>query len=324
MNINTLSFSDFKELPLVIEGESKEVRYLGNGLVAIRFKPTVYSFTENRCAVVEGSHKSRMEASKIFAEVLQEAGIRHAYRQIGEEFILADLVMPHEVEFAKYGIKPFVPHDLSAEQVEHLPKAPPIEVIAKRYLTGTTKHSCIGMAGSKVRASHPFYANMQLVGDDALPEMLIRFDWRNPLRQESLGKRATQRILADIDAGGCLVYEAITRNIEGYCGRVADTVLPEQLADLFIDVKQARRTAFATAQTLEAFLATKNIVFYDLCLFIDESGTMVYGELSPDCGRFRHLDLGSLDKDVWRSGGSSSHVIEKWELLVKLLKGEEE
>ena len=113
-------------------------------------------------------------------------------------------------------------------------------------------------------------------------------------------------------------YERIAR----YGDRTADMALPPQLADLFIDVKQAQRTAFLTAMALEEFLASKQIVFYDLCMFIDESGTLVYGEISPDCGRFRHLDLGSLDKDVWRTGGSSQDVINKWMLLVQLLKGE--
>lgn len=30
-------------------------------------------------------------------------------------------------------------------------------------------------------------------------------------------------------------------------------------------------------------------------------------------------DLGSLDKDVWRAGGSSDQVLEKWNLLYKMI-----
>ena len=194
---------------------------------------------------------------------------------------------------------------------------PPIEIIAKRYLTGTTKHGCVGLAGSRVRASHPFYAGMSLSGDGALPEMLIRFDWRNPLTNPGQGERMAQQMLVDLP-----VPEEVRAAIVTYSDRCADAVLPLQLADLFIDVEQAQRTAFMTATALEAFLATRNIVFYDLCLFIDESGTLVYGEVSPDCGRYRHLNLGSLDKDVWRTGGSSADVIRKWQLLVDLLTGE--
>lgn len=59
---------------------------------------------------------------------------------------------------------------------------------------------------------------------------------------------------------------------------------------------------------------------YDLCLFISEDGKTVYGEISLDCGRYRYFDLGSLNKDVWRTGGSSKEVLDKWNLLHKMIK----
>jgi phosphoribosylaminoimidazole-succinocarboxamide synthase len=259
----------------------------------------------------------RLRASKIFTEVLKEHGIRHAYRQVTERFVLADLVLPHKVECDKYGFAPFVPPDLCCEEIEALPKAPPIEIIAKRYLTGTTKHAFVGLAGSFVRKSHPFYAGMALRGDDALPEIMIRFDWRNPLRQIGRGKKMVAQILGR-DATEELA--SLAGKIEEYGDRVADMALTDQLADYFINVTHARKTAFLTARVLEDFLAEKDIVFCDLCMFIDESGTLVYGEISPDCGRYRHLDYGSLDKDEWRTGGSSSQVIRKWEILCELLE----
>lgn len=322
IDIKKLSMKEFKKLPLVIEGESKEVRYAGRGLVVIRFKPTIYSFTENRCAEVPGSQIPRLRSSKIFVEILKKNGIAHAYKEITDEFILADLVMPNAVEFEKYGIKPFIPQDLSSKEIEQLPRAPPIEIIAKRYLTGTTKHGCIGMSGSSVRKSHKFYSKMMLEPDGALPEMVIRFDWRNPLIQKGNGKKIVEQILGDVKENTPLVNE-IRQKIETWGDRVADVVLPTQLADCYIDVKQAQRTAFLTAKVIEEFLATKDIVFYDLCMFISEDGKLVYGEISPDCGRYRHLDLGSLDKDVWRTGGSSKDVIKKWNLLTELITKED-
>jgi phosphoribosylaminoimidazole-succinocarboxamide synthase len=322
IDIKKLSIREFKKLPLVIEGESKEVRYAGKRLVVIRFKPTIYSYTENRCAEVPRSHVPRLRSSKIFADILEKNGIAHAYKEITDEFILADLVMPHEVEFEKYGIKPFVPPDLSLKKIEKLPRAPPIEIIAKRYLTGTTKHGCVGMAGSVIRKSHQFYNKMILEPNGALPEIIIRFDWRNPLNQEGKGKIIAEQILGDIKDNNSLVKD-IRKKIEIWGDRVADAVLPLQIADFFIDVKQAQRTAFLTAKVIEEFLATKEIVFYDLCMFISEDGKLVYGEISPDCGRYRHLDLGSLDKDVWRTGGSSKEVIEKWNLLTELISKED-
>jgi len=55
IDLDAMPLEEFRQLPLVIEGESKEVRYVGRSLVLIRFKPTIYSFTHNRCADVLGS-----------------------------------------------------------------------------------------------------------------------------------------------------------------------------------------------------------------------------------------------------------------------------
>jgi phosphoribosylaminoimidazole-succinocarboxamide synthase len=322
-----LTEEQFKSLPLVIEGESKEIRYAGQGRVVIRFKPTIYSFTSNRCATVEGSDTLRLRASRLFLEVLQAAGIRHAYRQVTDRWVLADLILPHPVEFRKYGLPPFTPPDLSAAEIARLPLAPPIEIIVKQYLTGTTKHNYVGLEGSRVRAGHPFYAGLFLTGEEALPEMLVRFDWRNPLAVPGRGRRAADQVLqglesleADSSAPEPAWLGEVRARLVSWADRTPDQMLPEQLADLFIDVARARRTAFFTARVIADFLAGCDIVFYDLCLFIDEAGETVYGELSPDCGRFRHLDLGSLDKDVWRSGGSSAQVLEKWKVLVELME----
>lgn len=295
-DINELNEKSFKELPLVIEGESKEVRYFGNGLVAIRFKPTIYSFTANRCAVVPGSDKLRLRASKVFTQVLSKAGIKHAYRQIGENFVLADLVMPHIVEFRKYGLDRFMPvDDLKLSQIYRLAKGPPIEIIVKRFHGGTSKHRYLGMDNICVRDSHPLYAGMMIKKEDAYPCPIVRFDWRNPIR--SLGH---------------------VNNLGD--DRVADEILPEDLADSLIDVKKAKQTAMRVYNVLENFLSDCDIVCNDLCLFIAEDGETVYGEISQDCGRFRHFDLGSLDKDVWRSGGSAEDVLKKWEMFASIIE----
>ena len=145
------------------------------------------------------------------------------------------------------------------------------------------------MHNATVRKSHPYYAGMKIENMEPYPEVVVRFDWRNPF------------------------WEPETHKM------LADEILPDQLADLFIDVKEARKTAARTFSLLSDFLAEKDIVIYDLCLFISEDGKTVYGEISPDCGRYRHFDLGSLDKDVWRAGGSSEQVIEKWNLLYKMI-----
>jgi hypothetical protein len=76
-----------------------------------------------------------------------------------------------------------------------------------------------------------------------------------------------------------------------------------------------------TYDALAGFLAERDVTCYDLCLFVTEDGRTVFGEISQDCGRYRHFDLGSLDKDVWRAGGSSEQVLEKWRTLLEVIEG---
>lgn len=172
---------------------------------------------------------------------------------------------------------------------ELIPNAPNIEVICKNFHTGTSKHRYYRMNGSTVRKSHPYFGGFKIKDMESYPCPIIRFDWRNPFF-----------------------------NPEDH-HMMADEVLCEEQADWYIDTKKARKTAAKTFSIVSDFLDTKDIVCYDLCLFITEEGDKVFGEISPDCGRFRHFSLGSLDKDVWRSGGSSEKVLEKWNLLYKLI-----
>ncbi len=68
------------------------------------------------------------------------------------------------------------------------------------------------------------------------------------------------------------------------------------------------------------YLVARQIALCDLCLFIAEDGELVYCEVSPDCGRFRHRVSGPLDKDIWRAGGSSGQLLEKWHLLARHIR----
>ncbi len=168
---------------------------------------------------------------------------------------------------------------------------PPIEVVVKAFHSGTSKHRYYGMAGWPVRSNHPYFSGMKFGADDGYPEPLVRFDWRNPIKHPDTDQR------------------------------LADEVLGDQQANWFIDVKKARHTALQTYQALNDFLGDRDIVMYDLCLFITADGETVFGEISQDCGRYRHFDLGSLDKDVWRTGGSSARVMDKWKLLLDAISG---
>lgn len=257
----SLDLETFRKLPLVVEGESKEIHALDDKYAIIYFKPTIYSFTHNRTGVVEGSNIPRVHVSKVLCTLLQENGIDHSYIDYGDEFVLTRIIN----------------------------NPPNIEVVVKANHTGTSKHRYFGMNGSTVRNSHPYYAGMEIKDMEPYPEAIVRFDWRNPFWHPETHKM------------------------------LADEILCDSQADLFIDVKEAKKTAAQTFSILSDFLSDHDIVIYDLCLFISEDGKTVFGEISPDCGRYRHYDLGSLDKDVWRAGGSSEQVLEKWNLLYEMI-----
>ena len=173
--------------------------------------------------------------------------------------------------------------------ITHIVKNPNIEIVVKSNHTGTSKHRYFGMHGSTVRESHPYFGGMSIKNMESYPHPIVRFDWRNPFWHPD-----THEMLAD-------------------------EVLCEEQADWYIDVKEAKKTARKAFAVLQDFMNSKDIMIYDLCMFISEDGKTVYGEISPDCGRYRHYDLGSLDKDVWRAGGSSTDVLAKWNLLYEMI-----
>lgn len=294
INLNTLTMEEFKNLPLVVEGESKEIRYAGKGLVIIRFKPTVYSFTANRADIVEGSDLLRLKATKIFLHEFKKAGIKHTYHEVTDKWILSDLLLQPITEANP---TPFRPHDLSEKEIDKLAIAQPIETIVKVKHTGTTKHKYYQMSGHPIRKTHPLYDDMVFNDNEDYPQTIVRFDWRNPFQP--------------------MAHNGII---------MQDEVLCEMQADWFIDVTKATQTALKTAEVISEFLNRCDIVFYDLCLFIAEDGETVFGEVSQDCGRYRHYDLGSLDKDVWRQGGSGvkEKMLEKWKVFVELISQPQE
>lgn len=282
--IDTLNETDFKAMPLVVEGESKEVRYAGQSQVVIRLKPTVYSFTHNRTGEILGSDVARLQAVQQILPALTAAGVDHTYQAVNDRWIMSDLVLQPERPGHE---PPFRPHDLSEAEIAALPKAPPIEVIAKARHTGTSKHRYFGFD------TYPMRDGSYVGPEEPYPHPIIRFDWRNPMKHP------------ETDA------------------RLADEILPELIANWFIDTDTAQKTAAKAFSVLSAFFEAHKMDLWDICFFITEDGKKLFGEVSPDCMRVRALGGVALDKDVWRAGGSSSEVLKKWQEMVKLLKTKE-
>lgn len=291
MNLTTLTLDEFRKFPLVKLGESKEIREHPEDpdKVVIWLRPTIYSFTQNRCGWVEGSNLLRARVLRVLIPMLKEAGIDHAYEEISESgFITARRIYP-EMD-------------------------PGVEVILKRYNGGTSHYRYLGMDKHPTRTDHPFWPGSCYGNKAPYNDVKIRFDWRNPFWNPDL----VAEVRSQHPGLPVEVFEWPAELRTKVMMR--DEVLGEDFADELIDVRQARRTALWTMTVLQSYMARCDIVIHDLCLFITTDGRTVYGEINQDCGRFRHLDHGMLDKDVWRSGGTQKDVLQKWALLAWMLE----
>lgn len=282
----------FRTFPLLVKGESKEIRQHPDSLgkVVIWLRPTIYSFTENRTAEVEGSNLLRARAMRVLIPLLKRSGIDHAYEAIDET---TGLIIARKIERWE---------------------DPNVEVIVKRFHGGTSHHRYLGLDKHPTRRDHPFWPGETFPKDSPYGGPKIRFDWRNPFWNPALVEKARKGD-PTLPPEVYLWPESLRATL-----MMRDEVLAEDSADELIDTREARRTALWTYTVLQRYLASCQIMIHDLCLFITSDGKTVYGEINQDCGRFRHMDYGELDKDVWRAGGSVGDVLAKWKLLCELIE----
>jgi broad-specificity NMP kinase/phosphoribosylaminoimidazole-succinocarboxamide synthase len=101
-----------------------------------------------------------------------------------------------------------------------------------------------------------------------------------------------------------------------------DYNLDDILANKFIDLC-VKTNALKTASIIKNFLLKINIYLVDCCFMYTSNGKMLYGEFSQDCGRYKYIgedQLDNLDKDIWRAGGSSDLVLEKYKKMSSLVE----
>lgn len=161
-----------------------------------------------------------------------------------------------------------------------LPAADRIEVRVKRYHVGTPKHRYHGFADVRGRDGEP------VVVDGRYRAPFVGFDWRNPMHHPHTGER------------------------------LADEVLPDTIADWFLDTSTARRTALAVFEALEVFLHRAGFVLVDICFILSKDGRTVISEVSPDCMRVRDAVTGAhFDKQLWRGGDPPEAILAAWTTL---------
>ena len=166
---------------------------------------------------------------------------------------------------------------------EHVVRPGNLEVRVKRYHIGSPLHRYL------YTEHHPTAHNgPPLARWSRFEQPVVCFDWRHPLH-DNQGRR------------------------------LADEPLPDDYASQWLDQPQrAKELARDTFEWMETLFAAKGLKLIDICYFIDSSGTVIFGEISPDCMRVRSRaadDSDALDKDEWRSGGDANAVLERYQRL---------
>ena len=174
------------------------------------------------------------------------------------------------------------------EKLDNEKDIPCLEVIVKRCFVGSDKHRYYNMSKIKNR----FGEDVVKQDKNEYQKLLVRFDYRNPNFHPETGE----------PIGDILVYD--------------------DLADEFINVENAKPTALKIFRCLDQHFSRMSVYFEDVCLMLTVSGDKLYGEVSQDCGRYKYVhenQLTDLDKDVWRAGGSSQLVLQKYQMLSVLV-----
>lgn len=139
---------------------------------------------------------------------------------------------------------------------------------------------------TKLQGSDKYrYTGLEKYISTDYPEPYVRLDWRNPNTHTE----------GDV----CISQDLLSQT--GY------------------NCDDAKRLALDLFTNLQfVFDKFMDIVLDDMCFFITKDGTRVYSEISQDNARYKNKsDRDSFDKDVWRAGGSSDLILEKYKLIQK-------
>ena len=160
---------DYRKLPLLVVGDSKEIRLLTPKIALARLLPTLYSFTNNRYGEVEGTEEIRARFS---AEIFRTMALSPGPYHLSSAF-LALVESP---------VGPL----LAERRVEVCN----LETRVKRYHIGSPVHRYL------FTEEHPTVSGPALQRWDRFTEPIVCFDWRHPLTDRN-GNRLADEPLPD-------------------------------------------------------------------------------------------------------------------------------
>jgi phosphoribosylaminoimidazole-succinocarboxamide synthase len=264
--------------------------------------PCIEDFTKKNFEklpfVIEGeskivrSYNSRFDIVKykpsVYSHKMQRAGeVKDTDKErMSMTKNVLDIFSRHNIQHTYWYVGP---EYILNEKLDNSKDIPPIETIVKRCFVGSDKHRYYGLNNLNNRFGVK-------VVEEKLAEyqkLLVRFDYRNPNFHPETGLP------------------------------LGDILLCDDLADEFINTQVAKQTALNAFKCLDFHFKKINVYFEDVCLMLTVNGDKLYGEVSQDCGRYKYVyenELSDLDKDIWRAGGSSEIVLQKYQMMSSLVK----
>lgn len=284
-------------LRLVVEGESKQIYKVETPLtrhfddhILIFLKPTIYSHSKQATAEIAGLSAVRATGSRLFLEMLQRAGISHAYKGLN----VHGLTWAHGTEITQ------------------------IETVYKELCVGTDKHSFFGMATDpKVTLPTGQYKRGPYV----------RFDWRNPNYTYKGINPATHPFYHLMEAS---VSKDVFYNnyLTARAKPFGDKCVPEELVHGVQAVEASVDLTTRIFFTIQHYLHQIGLEVQDGCIMLDPTGRTMWSEINQDCMRIKRRGVANangqdaFDKDIWRAGGSSAKdsILDQWTQLNNLLR----
>ena len=265
--------------------------------------PDINEITENEFLnfplVIEGESKIIRQFNKKFQIIKYKATV-HSFKQnrsgIVEGTDTERMLMTKSIIdiFSRFSIKHsyfFIGNkyilNLSMDPIKDLP---PVEVIVKKCFVGSDVVRYYNLENLTNRFGKPIVNKNKF---NEYNKYIVRIDYRNPNVNPETNKP------------------------------LGDILLCDDLADEFINVEIAKKTALKIFKILDDNFAKINLYFEDVCFMLDVNGDTMYGEVSQDCGRYKYLKDGEiidLDKDVWRNWESFENVLMKYRRIREMIE----
>lgn len=268
----------------IIEGESKlffAVKELPK-ICLVKLKPTLYSFTHNRYGIVEGTDLLRNNFWSLFGKKLNNSLIQF---EIDNNNFISKVINNLSQQFIDSNKYTLLTDSIGLYSIDDVVYNIVIFDEEIPNIEIVWKQYLYGTMKHCLYDVDKFKTRngINIEYEGAFPESIVRFDWRNKLPHK-------------------------------------DECIPEDFANFYINVKNAKLTAKIASFLINSMLLESGFYLVDICYFMNQNGNQIKSEITPDGMRIHNLNHNSFDKDLWRNRKGDDELVESWKYLLNELQ----